>query len=98
MKGVPPIKLDWDETWIPESWKQHWYLRIKDMVDNYQPDLLYSDGHIPFQDWGLKLVADHYNVSATRNGGKCRGCLHQQEARGFRRRPVRARPRTRRAR
>ncbi len=70
MKGVPPIKLDWDETWIPESWKQHWYLRIKDLVDHYQPDLLYCDGHLPFEDWGLKLVADLYNISAQRNSGK----------------------------
>jgi len=71
LKGVPPIKLDWDETWIPESWKQHWYLRIKDVVDKYEPDMIYSDGHVPFQDWGLKLVAEHYNVSVKRNGGTC---------------------------
>jgi alpha-L-fucosidase len=62
-------KLDWDESGIPESWKQHWFLRIKDLVDRYQPDLLYSDGHLPFQSWGRNLVANLYNLSAARNGG-----------------------------
>jgi alpha-L-fucosidase len=61
-------KLDWDESGIPESWKQHWFLRIKDLVDQYQPDLVYSDGHIPFQSWGLNLVANLYNLSAARHG------------------------------
>ncbi len=63
-------KLDWDESNIPEWWKRHWYMRIKDLVDNYQPDLLYTDGALPFEDYGLALVAHHYNQSAKRNGGK----------------------------
>jgi alpha-L-fucosidase len=63
-------KLDWDETGIPESWKQHWFLRIKDLVDQYQPDLLYSDGQLPFQGYGLNVLANLLNVSAKRNAGK----------------------------
>lgn len=63
-------KLDWDESNIPEWWKQHWYMRIKDLVDTYEPDLLYTDGALPFEDYGLNLVAHHYNVSAKRHGGK----------------------------
>jgi alpha-L-fucosidase len=63
-------KLDWDESGIPESWKHHWFLRIKDLVDGYQPDLLYSDGQLPFQNWGLNLLAHLYNTNAERNGGK----------------------------
>ena len=62
-------KLDWDESGIPESWKQHWFLRIKDLVDQYRPDLLYSDGQLPFQVWGQNLLANLYNMSAARNGG-----------------------------
>ncbi len=62
--------LDWNESGIPEWWKQRWYLRIKDLVDNYQPDLLYTDGALPFEDYGLSLVAHHYNLNAKRNGGK----------------------------
>ncbi len=63
-------QLDWNESNIPEWWKRHWYMRIKDLVDNYQPDLLYTDGALPFEDYGLALVAHHYNASAKRNGGK----------------------------
>ncbi|HEY3938644.1 MAG TPA: alpha-L-fucosidase [Bryobacteraceae bacterium] len=63
-------KLGWDESGIPEWWKRHWYLRIKDLVDKYQPDLLYTDGALPFEEYGLNLVAHHYNASARRNGGK----------------------------
>ncbi|MBV9296634.1 MAG: alpha-L-fucosidase [Acidobacteriaceae bacterium] len=62
--------LDWNESGIPEWWKRHWYMRIKDLVDQYQPDLLYTDGSLPFEDYGLSLVAHHYNLSANRNGGK----------------------------
>ncbi|MBO0723472.1 MAG: alpha-L-fucosidase [Blastocatellia bacterium] len=63
-------KLAWNEEGISEAWKQHWFARIKDLVDQYQPDLLYCDGHIPFEEWGLNLVAHHYNLSTQRHGGK----------------------------
>ena len=64
-------KLDWNENGIPESWKKHWFNRIKDLVDHYEPDLLYSDGHVPFEDLGMNLLAHFYNKSAAKNGGKC---------------------------
>jgi len=63
-------KLDWNEEGIPEIWREHWYLRIKDLVDQHQPDLLYSDGPLPFGDYGLRLLADFYNQSAARHGGQ----------------------------
>jgi alpha-L-fucosidase len=47
----------------PFSWRLQWFQRIKDLVDNYQPDLLYTDGGIPFGDVGLKLVSHYYNVT-----------------------------------
>jgi alpha-L-fucosidase len=62
--------LDWNETGIPMWWKRRWYLRIKDLVDKYQPDLLYTDGPLPFEDYGLSLVAHLYNLSAKKSGGK----------------------------
>ena len=63
-------KLDWNEDGIPESWKSQWFLRIKDLVDQHEPDLLYADGHIPFQEHGLRLVAHLYNLSAKRHVGR----------------------------
>jgi alpha-L-fucosidase len=54
----------------PDSWKQLYFKRIKQLVDDYEPDLLYTDGGIPFEEYGLGLVANLYNVSAKRHGGK----------------------------
>jgi alpha-L-fucosidase len=65
-----PAKFSWDAAAIPDSWKRHWFDRIKDLVDNYQPDLLYTDGALPFEEYGLNLVSHLYNESAKRHGGK----------------------------
>ena len=54
----------------PERWKLQYYKRIKDLIDQHQPDLLYTDGGIPFEQYGLSLVANLYNVSAARHGGR----------------------------
>ncbi len=64
------LKLDWDETLIADSWKRQWFLRVKDLVDKYEPDYLYSDGGIPFEEIGLSLVAHYYNKSAKRHRGR----------------------------
>ena len=57
----------------PLTWQAQWFQRIKDLVDNYQPDLLYTDGGIPFGDTGYKLVSHYYNVIAKVHGGKVEG-------------------------
>jgi alpha-L-fucosidase len=67
--SLPPVDFGWNEDGIPNSWKQHWFLRIKDLIDQYHPDMIYSDGHIPFGDTGLDLVAHLYNVSEKDYGG-----------------------------
>lgn len=63
-------ELQWGSEGIPESWRKHWLARITDLVDQYRPDLLYTDGALPFEEYGLRLVSHHYNESARRNGGK----------------------------
>jgi alpha-L-fucosidase len=62
--------LDWNENGIPEFWKRHWYDRIKDLVDQYAPDLLYCDGHLPFEEYGQNLLAHFYNQNAAQHGGR----------------------------
>ena len=60
------------KTWYtdnPES-QQEWFNRINDLVTQYQPDLLYTDGGIPFGDVGKTLVANLYNTSAANHHGK----------------------------
>jgi alpha-L-fucosidase len=62
-------KLDWNEDGIPESWRKHYLDRMTDLIDKYQPDFLYSDGLLPFEEYGLKMVSHLYNVSAQLHGG-----------------------------
>lgn len=51
------------------QWHAEWYRRIKDLVDQYHPDLLYSDGGIPFGSVGESLVAHFYNSSIALHHG-----------------------------
>jgi alpha-L-fucosidase len=62
--------VPWNDDDIPKAWKQKWFLRIKDLVDQYQPDVLYCDGPIPFEEYGLSILAHLYNQSARLNGGQ----------------------------
>jgi alpha-L-fucosidase len=49
----------------------NWFLRCQDMVDKYQPDVLYFDtNELPLEQAGLDVVSHYYNRSAARNGGK----------------------------
>ncbi len=60
----------WYPDKAPEQWQRRWFDRIKDLIDSYHPDLLYSDGGIPFFDVGRRLVAHFYNANAKWHGGK----------------------------
>jgi alpha-L-fucosidase len=61
-----------DKGWLSKNpeWHQEWYNRIKELVDNYQPDLLYSDSGLPFDNVGHSLIAHYYNQDIAKNGGK----------------------------
>jgi alpha-L-fucosidase len=64
-----PAPQPGDVSRVPESWKQQYLVRLQDLIDQLQPDLMYHDGVIRFERYGLKLVAHLYNRSAERNGG-----------------------------
>jgi len=55
-----------------EAWKLAWYLRVKDLIDSYQPDLMYFDGGYPFDEGavGRRLVAHYYNINTLWHGGR----------------------------
>jgi alpha-L-fucosidase len=58
-----------DTGWYSKNprWQQQWYNEIKELVDNYKPDLLYSDGGVAFGNQvGLSQIANLYNVSLAR--------------------------------
>jgi alpha-L-fucosidase len=46
----------------PDWWKLQYFNRVKDLIDQHQPDLLYTDGGISFDQYGLSTVAELYNV------------------------------------
>jgi alpha-L-fucosidase len=54
----------------PEAFQREWFRRIQDLVDSYHPDLLYSDGSLPFGRYGRELLAHFYNTNAQRSGGQ----------------------------
>lgn len=59
-------------TWYtdnPESQKD-WLLRVTDLIDQYNPDLVYTDGGIPFGKIGRSFVADYYNKNIKKHGGR----------------------------
>jgi alpha-L-fucosidase len=64
----------------PDRWKLRYFDRIKDLIHQHQPDLLYTDGGIPFDEYGLSLVAELYNVSAAAHGGKVEAIYESKTA------------------
>src|ERR1019366_3814752 len=58
-----------DRGWYSKNpqWEQEWFNEIEELVDNYKPDLLYTDGGVPFgNEVGLSQIANLYNVSLAR--------------------------------
>jgi alpha-L-fucosidase len=79
--GVDPANWDLyhfpaepgDTGWYSNNpkWQQEWFNEIKELVDNYHPDLLYSDGGVPFGNTvGMSMIAEFYNTNAAMHGGK----------------------------
>jgi alpha-L-fucosidase len=66
-------------------WQQQWYDEIRELVDNYHPDLLYSDGPVAFNnEVGLSMIAHLYNANATAHGGQTQAiynCKQKSEGR-----------------
>ena len=46
---------------LSEAYADKWYMRTKELVEKYQPDLIYFDGGLPMGDRGLKIAALFYN-------------------------------------
>jgi len=53
------------------AFTRHWYLRCKDVIDSYKPDIVYFDNFdLPLGQAGLDITAHYYNASAQWNGGR----------------------------
>ena len=53
---------------INPEFAQNWYRRTKELIDKYNPDLLYLDGGLPNGSYGLNLAAHFYNHYLQVNG------------------------------
>lgn len=53
---------------LEPEFAQSWYLRTKELIDKYEPDLLYFDGPLPNGIYGLQLAAHFYNKNLSRQG------------------------------
>jgi alpha-L-fucosidase len=76
-----PLQIDGEWRWYTENagFHTHWFNRIKDVIDRYKPDLLYSDGGVPFGEYGLGIIAHLYNTSAALHGAN-RAVYTQKDA------------------
>jgi len=76
-----------DNGWYAKAarWQQIWFDAIQELERNYHPDLLYSDGGVPFGNVvGLSLIADFYNTGLAARHGRLETvytCKQQSEGR-----------------
>jgi alpha-L-fucosidase len=73
-----------DKGWLTTNpaWQREWFDSIKELVDKYRPDLLYSDSPMPFGNVGRSLIAHFYNQDMAHNGGKLEAVYTCKEASG----------------
>src|SRR5476651_1987760 len=67
--GVDPYKPgDWFK--ISDELKYDWYNKVKELVDTYHPDLLYSDAPFNWKNVSYSMLANLYNGNMQYNNGK----------------------------
>lgn len=84
MKGVPydganpefqdlyhPKTAPDDFAWLTKDSvnQQNWLACISEVIDMYRPDLVYSDGELPFGEVGRTMLSHFYNQDIIKNGG-----------------------------
>ena len=79
--GADPAYQDLYGTTIPgdDGWttsdpagQQHWAQALREIIDFYHPDLIYSDSDLPFgnnHELGQAMLAHYYNQDLVKNGG-----------------------------
>jgi alpha-L-fucosidase len=59
------------------AFMRSWYLRCRDLIDSYKPDLVYIDNYgLPLGQAGLDIAAHYYNASMAWHGGKLEAVLN----------------------
>ena len=62
-------------------WVWNWYARIYDAVEQLKPDLLYTDGALPFGKAGRRMLANFYNRNLKNNDGKLEAVYNLKDLR-----------------
>jgi alpha-L-fucosidase len=76
-----------DTKWYSKDprWQHQWFNEVRELIDNYKPDLLYSDGPVAFgNEVGLSQIANLYNVSAGIHHGRNEAVYNCKQASGGR--------------
>jgi alpha-L-fucosidase len=55
--------------WLTNNpeWQKEWFDDVKELVEKYDPDLLYSDSKLPFGETGRSMLANYYNENVKDN-------------------------------
>lgn len=61
-----------DFAWYTKDTANHmnWLASISELIDMYHPDLLYTDGELPFGETGRKMLSRFYNSDIEKNSGR----------------------------
>ena len=60
-----------------QAYIDKFFNRVKDLIDSYDPDLLYfDDTHLPLGEAGLNIGAHYYNHNMATHGGKLEAVLN----------------------
>jgi len=71
----------WTETPPPNNpaFVDTWYLRCRELLDKYQPDVLYFDNtELPLGQAGLDIAAHFYNSNMKNHGGRLEAVLNSK--------------------
>jgi alpha-L-fucosidase len=69
----------WDEKAPLQNpaFARSWFLRCRDLIDSYRPDLVYFDNSgLPLGQAGLDIAAHYYNASLQWHGGKLEAVIN----------------------
>ncbi|QCX40315.1 alpha-L-fucosidase [Aureibaculum algae] len=71
-----------DKEWLTNNpkFQKEWLERINELVNVYQPDLLYSDSKMPFGDIGRSMIANFYNTNMSVNNGNLEAIYNCKES------------------
>ncbi len=76
----------------PLMWREYWYVRIAELVDNYKPDFVYLDSAVPFAGedngkTGMRFLAHFYNQNMAWHSGNQEGVITHKGDKGPKRAP-----------